>query len=54
LISFAHTNDRDALVDLQVVLELHDVGDRLQVATDLLKTNGFSVKLAQDFPPQMS
>ena len=38
-------------VVMQVVLELHDVKDRLQPATDLLKTNNFTVTTARDFPP---
>jgi hypothetical protein len=36
---------------LQVVMELHDVGDRLQAATDLLEAQGFSVHTERDFPP---
>ncbi len=35
---------------LQVVMELHDVGDRLQAATDLLEAQGFSVHTQRDFP----
>ncbi len=36
---------------LQVVMELHDVGDRLQTATDLLEAQGFSVYTERDLPP---
>lgn len=32
-------------------MELHDVGDRLQAATDLLEAQGFSVQTERDFPP---
>ena len=34
------------------MLELHDVGDRLEVATALLESHDFSVVTARDFPPQ--
>ena len=37
---------------LQIVLELHDVGNRLQDATDLLAANGFVIHTERDFPPQ--
>ena len=37
---------------LQIVLELHDVGNRLQDATDLLAANGFMIHTERDFPPQ--
>ncbi len=36
---------------LQVVMELHVVGDRLQTATDLLEAQDFSVYTERDFPP---
>lgn len=39
------------LVCLQVVMELHDVGDRLHTATHLLEAQGFSVYTERDFPP---
>ena len=32
-------------------MELHDVGDRLQTATDLLEAQGFSVYTERDLPP---
>ena len=37
---------------MQVVLGLHDVGNRLQVATALLESHNFRVVTARDFPPQ--
>ena len=39
-------------ISLQVVLELHDVGDRKDVANKLLESHGFSVVLEHSWPPQ--
>ena len=47
----AHACQKRQSVCLQVVMELHDVGDRLQAATDLLEAQGFSVQTERDFPP---
>ena len=47
-----HKTLDSAEISVQVVLELHDVGDRKEVATMLLESHGFSVVLEHSWPPQ--